>query len=343
MDKVIRRCPYRSSRIAEVIMALDPQARAVLDQMAALGGPQINELSPGEARQQAIPMAAMQGAAEPVATIEDRKLPGPAGAIPVRLYTPAGSGPQPVFVYLHGGGWVIGSLDDSDALCRTLCNAAQCIVMSVDYRLAPEHPFPAAVEDSYHAVLWASANAASFGGDASRIAIGGDSAGGNLAAVVAQLARDRGQPALKCQILIYPATDAACDSPSYSQNSEGYFLTKEAMCWFWDHYVGRDVDRSNPLVSPLRAHSFKGLPPALVITAEYDPLRDEGEAYAESLRNAGVPVQLTRYNGMIHGFFTMSAAMDQGRRAIEQAAATLRLLQSRSHHSAVKPFLFPLK
>jgi len=308
----------------EVIMALDPQARAVLDQMAALGGPPISELSPSEARAQAINMAAMQGVPEPVAKTEDRRLPGPAGAIPVRLYIPAGKGPLPIFVYFHGGGWVIGNLEDSDVLCRTLCNAARGIVMSVDYRLAPEHPFPAAVEDSYCAVLWASANAASFGGDASRIAIGGDSAGGNLTAVVAQIARDRGQPALKYQLLIYPVTDAACDTPSYNQNSDGYFLTKEAMRWFWDHYAGSDVDRSNPLVSPLRAHSFEGLPPALVITAEFDPLRDEGEAYAERLRNAGIPVQLTRYNGMIHGFFTMSAVIDQGRRAIEQAAAALR-------------------
>jgi acetyl esterase len=304
-------------------MALDPQARALLDQMAALGGLPINKLSVREARKQSIDMAAMQGAQEPVAIVEDRTLPGPAGTIPVRLYTPAIRGPLPVFVYLHGGGWVLGDIEGSDGFCRTFCNAAQCIVMSVGYRLAPENPFPAAVEDSYHAVLWASENAAGFGGDATRLAVGGDSAGGNLTAVVTLIARDRGQPALKYQLLIYPVTDAACDAPSYSENADGYFLTRDAMQWFWGHYIGKEVHRSNPLVSPLRAISLKGLPPALVITAEYDPLRDEGEAYAERLRAAGVPVQLTRYDGMIHGFFMMGGVLDQGRRALEQAAAAL--------------------
>jgi acetyl esterase len=292
--------------------------------MAALGGPPINRLSVSEARKQSIDMAAMQGVPEPVAIVEDRTAPGPAGEIPVRLYTPAINGPLPVFVYLHGGGWVIGGIESSDGLCRTLCNAARCIVISVDYRLAPEHPFPAAVEDSYHAVLWAWENASSFGGDATRVAVGGDSAGGNLAAVVTLIARDRGQPALKYQLLLYPVADAAYDTPSYSQNAEGYFLTRDAMQWFWNHYIGKEADPGNPLVSPLRALSFKGLPPALVITAEYDPLRDEGEAYAERLRTAGVPVQLTRYDGMIHGFFMMGGILDQGRRALEQAAAALR-------------------
>jgi acetyl esterase len=305
-------------------MSLDPQARAVLDQMAAIGGPPINELSVSDARKQAADMAVMQGAPEVVAKIEDRKLPSPAGDIRARLYTAAGKGPLPVFVYFHGGGWVIGNIETSDVLCRELCNAAECIVTSVDYRLAPEHPFPAAVEDAYHAALWAAANAASFGGDPSRIAIGGDSAGGNLAAVVAQIARDRGQPALKFQLLIYPATDAACDTPSYSENADGYLLTKDAMQWFWNHYMGSDADRSNPRLSPLRASNLVGLPAALVITAELDPLRDEGERYAKRLQAAGVPAQLTRYDGMMHGFFAMAARIDQGRKAVQQAAAALR-------------------
>jgi acetyl esterase len=305
-------------------MALDPQARAILDRMAALVGLPISELSVSEVRKQSIDMAAMQGTPEPVAKTEDRNLPGPAGAIPVRLYYPACEGPLPVFVYFHGGGWVIGDIESSDGLCRVMCNAARCIVVSVDYRLAPEHPFPAAVEDSYCAALWVSENAAGFGGDPSRIAVGGDSAGGNLAAVIAQIARDRGKPALKYQLLVYPVTDAACNTPSYSQNAEGYFLTKATMYWFWSHYVGRDADRSDPLASPLQARDFSGLPPALVITAEFDPLRDEGESYAERLRNAGVPVRLTRYDGMIHGFFTMGEMIDQGKRAIEQASEALR-------------------
>ncbi len=314
----------KSTKYWEVHMALDPQARAVLDQMAALGGPALHELSVSEARSQSVDMAAMHGSPESVANIEDLELTGPAGAIPVRLYSPGGDAPLPVFVYFHGGGWVIGDIASSDGLCRTLCNAAHCIVISVDYRLAPEHPFPAAVDDSYAAVLWAWENASSFGGDAARIAVGGDSAGGNLAAVIAQLARDRGRPALKYQLLIYPVTDAACNSLSYSQNAEGYFLTKDAMRWFWTHYIGNNIDPGNPMASPLHAHSFLGLPPALVITAEFDPLRDEGEAYAERLKQAGVPVQLTRYAGMIHGFFAMGGLIDQGKQAVSQAAAALR-------------------
>jgi acetyl esterase len=305
-------------------MALDPQVRTLLDQMGALDSPPIHKLSASEARKQSMDMAAMQGVPEPVAIIEDRTIPGPASPIPLRIYTPAMDGPLPIFIYLHGGGWVIGNIESSDGLCRALCNASRCIVISVDYRLAPENPFPAAVEDSYHAVLWVSKNALSFGGDESRIAVGGDSAGGNLAAVVTQIARDRGRPALKYQLLIYPVTDAACDTPSYSQNSEGYFLTKDAMRWFWGHYLGRDGNPGDPKASPLRAHSFKDLPPAMVITAEYDPLRDEGESYANRLRDAGVPVQLIRYEGVIHGFFTMGAILDQGRNALEQAAAALR-------------------
>ncbi len=305
-------------------MALDPQARAVLDQMAEAGGPPINELSVKEARQASVALAAMQGPPEPVGSVEDRTLVGPGGGIPVRIYVPCGKGPFPVLLYLHGGGWVIGDIESSDGLCRTLTNAAGCIVVSVEYRLAPEHPFPAAADDAYHATLWTATNASSFGGDPSRIAVCGDSAGGNLAAVVAQIARDRGKPAICFQLLIYPVTDGACASPSYKENAEGYFLTKDAMQWFWNHYVRNDADRNHPYASPLRARNLAGLPAALVITAEFDPLRDEGERYAEGLRAAGTPVQLTRYDGMIHGFFAMSAIIDQGRTAIQQSAAALR-------------------
>lgn len=305
-------------------MPLDPQAGAVLDQIAAAGAPPINELTVEEARQSHAAVAALQGEPEEVAKVEDRVLPGPDGDILVRIYTPAGREPLPVMVFFHGGGWVIGDIASTDVLCRALTNAARCIVVSVDYRLAPEHPFPAAVEDAYHATLWVAANAAGFGGDPSCIAVGGDSAGGNLAAVVAQIARDRGTPALKFQLLVYPATDAACDTPSYSENADGYLLTKDAMRWFWNHYLRSDADRDNPCASPLRASNFAGLPAALVITAEFDPLRDEGERYAERLRNAGVPVELTRYKGMIHGFFAMGALLDQGRKALQQAAAALR-------------------
>ncbi len=305
-------------------MALDPQARAVLDQMAQAGDKSIHELSVKEARQTAAAMASMQGPSEPVAGVEDRTLAAPGGDIPVRIYKPFGAEPLPVLMYFHGGGWVIGDIESSDGLCRTLANAAGCIVVSVDYRLAPEHPFPAAAEDAYHATLWIAANASDFGGDPLRIAVCGDSAGGNLATVVAQIARDRGTPAIKFQLLIYPVTDAACDTPSYVENAEGYFLTKDAMQWFWNHYIQNDADRMHPYASPLRASSFAGLPAALVITAEYDPLRDEGERYAERMRAAGTPVELTRYDGMIHGFFTMSALIDQGKEAIRQSAVALR-------------------
>ncbi|MBN1566486.1 MAG: alpha/beta hydrolase [Acidobacteria bacterium] len=305
-------------------MSLDPQARALLDQMTAMGAPPINELQVNEARQSLAAMSGMQGVPEAVAGMEDRTLPSGEGGIPVRIYTPAGSGQRPILVYFHGGGWVVGSVRDSDILCRALANASGCIVVSVDYRLAPEHPFPAAVDDAYQATVWAAENAAGFGGDGSRIAVAGDSAGGNLAAVVAQIARDRNKPALKFQLLIYPVTDAACDTPSYSENGDGYMLTRDAMQWFWGHYIRNDSDRINPLASPLRASSLSGLPAALVITAEYDPLRDEGELYANRMRAAGVPVELKRYDGMIHGFFTMGAMIDQGRLALQHAAAALR-------------------
>jgi acetyl esterase len=305
-------------------MALDPQARAVLDQMAEAGGPPLNELSVNEARQGAVAMAAMQGPAEPVAGIEDRKLSGPGGNLPIRIYAPFGKGPFPVLLYFHGGGWVIGDIESSDGLCRSLANAVGCIVVSVDYRLAPEHPFPAAADDAYYATLWTARNASGFGGDPSRIAVCGDSAGGNLAAVVAQMARDRGEPSIQFQLLIYPVTDGACDTPSYNENAEGYFLTRDAMQWFWRHYVQNDADHSHPYASPLRASSLADLPAALVMTAEFDPLRDEGERYAERMRVAGTPVQLTRYDGMIHGFFTMGGIIDQGKTAIRQSAAALR-------------------
>jgi acetyl esterase len=266
----------------------------------------------------------MQGPPERVASVEDRTLLGPGGGLPVRIYVPFGMGPFPVLVYFHGGGWVVGDLESSDGLCRILANTSGFIVVSVDYRLAPEHPFPAAADDAYYATRWVSINASSFAGDPSRIAICGDSAGGNLAAVVAQIARDCGKPAIQFQLLIYPVIDAACDTPSYSENAEGYFLTRDAMRWFWNHYVRSDADRNHPYASPLRAKSLAGLPSALVITAEFDPLRDEGERYAEGMRAAGTPVQLTRYDGMIHGFFAMGGMIDQGKIAIVKSAKALR-------------------
>ncbi|HVO27892.1 MAG TPA: alpha/beta hydrolase [Candidatus Margulisiibacteriota bacterium] len=305
-------------------MPLDPQVQGLLDVFKSLGRLPLNELSPPDARVAAQALGSLFGPPAAVATVENRTIPGPAGTLPVRIYTPAGSGPFPALVFFHGGGWVIGDLETVDGTCRALANGAGCVVVSVDYRLAPEHKFPAAPEDTYAATKWVAANAASINADPARIAVGGDSAGGNLTAVTAQMARDRGGPRLVFQLLVYPVIDGACDTISYRDNGDGYLLTKDMMQWFWNHYVGEAGDRFNPMASPLRAHSLKGLPPALVQTAEFDPLRDEGEVYAARLSEAGVAVQLTRYNGMIHGFFGMASVIDRAKTAIDEAAAALR-------------------
>lgn len=305
-------------------MPLDPQAQAFLDQVTAMNLPPLHMLSVEGARQAAAALSDMHGAPEPVASVDNLAVAGPAGEIPLRVYTPEREGPHPVLVYLHGGGWVIGDLETHDALCRALTNAAGCLVAAVDYRLAPEHKFPAAAEDAYAATRWVAAHAAEMNGDPRRVAVGGDSAGGNLAAVVALMARDRGGPPLVHQLLVYPVTDSACDTASCRENAEGYFLTLDMMRWFWRHYLNSDSDGENPYAAPLRARDLRGLPPALVLTAEFDPLRDEGEAYAARLRDAGVPVQLKRYDGMIHGFFGMSGLLDRAREAIQDAAAGLQ-------------------
>jgi len=305
-------------------MPLDPQAKAVLDQFASMGGPQIHEMSVAQARELILGMVALGGEPESIVRIENRTVPGPAGQIPVRIYTPVGTAPFPVLVYFHGGGWVIGNLDTHDGICRSLANRVGCLVVSVDYRLAPEHTFPAAPEDCYAATRWLAEHAGSLGGDKGRIAVGGDSAGGNLAAVVALMARDRGGPKLAFQLLVYPATDTDFETRSYRENSEGYFLTRADMVWFWNHYAPRDEDRRNPYAAPLRAASLRGLPPALVITAEFDPLCDDGNAYAARLREDGVPVRLSQQDGLIHGFFQMGAVIDRGRASVDEGSRALK-------------------
>jgi acetyl esterase len=244
--------------------------------------------------------------------------------LPVRIYTPNGSGLFPVLVWFHGGGWVVGDLDTADATSRNLTVAANCVVVSVDYRLAPETKFPGPAEDCYAATQWVEQNAASINVDPGRIAVGGDSAGGNLAAAVSLMARDRGVSLPVFQLLVYPVTDRNFESKSYVSNAEGYQLTRDGMAWYWDHYLKNDADASNPYAAPLQAPELSGLPPALVITAEYDPLRDEGEAYAHRLEAAGVPTVYTRYDGMIHGFFGMAAAIDKGKQAVDQASSALQ-------------------
>jgi acetyl esterase len=290
--------------------------------MAALGAPPLHTLSVEDAR-----AAMLMPIGEPrtIGCVEDREIAGPAGKIPIRIYRPEGKGPFPVLVFFHGGGWVLGNIESHDTVCRELTHAADCITVSVDYRLAPEHKYPAAPEDCYAATRWAVENASSFNGDSTRVAIGGDSAGGNLTAVVALMARDRGGPKLAYQLLIYPVTDHYTrNKPSYEENGEGYFLTKDAMVWFWDYYVSSEDEAKQPYVSPLLAQELNGLPPAMVITAEYDPLRDEGELYAARLREAGVPVTLKRYEGMIHGFVSMHEVLDGGKQALVDSAAGLR-------------------
>ncbi len=244
--------------------------------------------------------------------------------MPVRVYTPQGEGPFPGLVYFHGGGFVLCNLDTHDGICRSLANAAGCVVVSIDYRLAPEHPYPAAPEDCYAATQWVAKNGAELDIDVSRLAIGGDSAGGNLTAVTALMARDRGGPTLRFQLLVYPVTDCAFDTASYRENAEGYFLTIGMMRWFWQKYLTDPAQARDGYASPLRAADLANLPPGLCITAGYDPLRDEGEAYAERLRKAGIDIRTSRYAGMFHGFFGMGGQIDKAREAIAEAAAALR-------------------
>ena len=302
-------------------MALDPQARGFLDRLAELGAPAFGE-QPAEVSRKAMEDGAAQlfGPFEPV-PFEDRSLPGPAGSIPVRVYRP-GSEPAPTLLYFHGGGWVLGSIVTAHGVCATLARRSGCVVVSVDYRLAPEHPYPAALEDAWAATLWAAEHAEEIGGRPGALAVGGDSAGGNLSAVVALRARDRDLP-LALQLLVYPVCDADLETGSYRAYAEGYWLTKAGMAWFWDQYLP-EGDRFQPEASPLRAADLAGVPSALVITAEFDPLRDEGEAYARRLAEAGVPVTLSRYDGQIHGFFRLPAMIDRAWDALDEAAAGLR-------------------
>ncbi len=304
-------------------MPLDPALKAVLDQLAANPGPKLHEVSPEEARQF---FDAMQMPQEEVSlpSVSDRAIPGPGGEIPIRVYRPEGAGTLPVLVFFHGGGWVIGSLDTHDPSCRTLARDAGCVVVSVDYRLAPEHRYPSAADDCYAAACWVAEHAGELGVDPARLAVGGDSAGGNLAAAVTLMARDRGAPAIAYQLLVYPVTDADFDRPSYLENAEGYLLERASMQWFWGHYVPDAATRNEAYAAPLRADNLAGLPPARVLTAEFDPLRDEGEAYALRLREAGVPTEQVRYDGLIHGFLAMGGISEASKRAVAEAAGALR-------------------
>lgn len=303
-------------------MPLDPQAKQVMEQLAALGFPPPHTVSPEQARSNA--RARPRAAGPEVAKVEQRTIPGPGADIAVRIYTPAGPGPFPILAWFHGGGWVIGDLDSADPTARHLAVGASCVVVSVDYRLAPEIKFPGAADDCYAATQWAVQHAAQLNGDSGRIAVGGDSAGGNLAAAVALMARDRGGPSLAFQLLVYPVTHCNYTTNSYQSFAEGYMLTRASMQWYWDHYLNDAADAHNPYAAPLLASDLSGLPPALVLTAECDPLCDEGAAYAQRLKEAGVPTTYSCYDGMIHGFFGMPAVLDKGKLAVAEASAALQ-------------------
>jgi acetyl esterase len=307
----------------EVGVPLDPQAQALIASLVGLKP--VEQMTVQEMREGMEERARLTGGEpQPVDQVLSNEVPGPAGPIPVRIYVPAGSGPKPALVYFHGGGWARGSLQTHDILCRALANGGACIVVSVDYRMAPEHTFPAAIEDSLAATRWVAEHAEQIGIDPTRLAVGGDSAGGNLAAAVALVLRDEGRPALVHQLLIYPVTDYNFETRSYLDNAEGYNLTREAMRFYWRLYLRDESDADDQRASPLRARHFANLPSAFVITAEYDPLRDEGHAYADRLRAGGTPTVYREYAGMIHGFVTSAGVLDQGKQAIRDASAALR-------------------
>lgn len=302
-------------------MPLHPQAQLLCDLVNAMGGAPASDETLEEARNGlALLHSAGSGEPEAIYAVGDLDADG----VPVRVYRPSPDDGRPVVVYLHGGGWTLGSVEVYDPVTRALANAAQAIVVSVDYRLAPEHPFPAPLDDCMTALRWIAKNAATFEGDASRLAIAGDSAGGNLAAVCALLARDEGGPDLALQALVYPVTDSDLTTGSYRENGRGYLLEEAEMQWFFDCYTRGGTDRADWRISPLRAPDVAGVAPALVITAEFDPLRDEGEAYARRLADAGVPVELERYDGMIHAFFALLGSLDDGRAALDRTATALR-------------------
>lgn len=307
-------------------MPLDPPLGPFLELIAAQ--PHLADGTPDEAREAFRGLARLRDPATvaEVAGSEDLVLPGPAGEIPARLYRPETGAALPTVVFLHGGGWTVGDLDVYDACCRRLATESRAAVLSVDYRLAPEHPFPAAVEDTLAAVRWADEHRAELGGGEG-LAVAGDSAGGNLSAVAAQVCRDEDRP-LAGQLLIYPATDLAGDYPSRAENGEGYFLDLRTMTWFTRNYAPRGTDVTDPRLSP-RHGDLAGLAPAIVLVAEFDPLRDEGAAYADALEEAGVPTTLRRYDGLIHGFFDMDAFSPAAEKAVLDACGLLRDLLHR--------------
>jgi acetyl esterase len=302
---------------------LHPQAEALRRERVAAGFRPVHELSVAEARA-AESLEVASGPAEPVAETVELAVPGAGGEIPVRLYLPSAARPLPVLLYFFGGGWVLGSRDAVDPVCRRLANATPCAVASVEYRLAPEHPFPAGLEDCYAATRRMAEQAAELDLDPGRIAVGGASAGGNLAAAVAQLARERDGPRLAFQLLVYPPLDYRAETGSMREAADPFLFGARDVAWCWSQYLAEFADGESPLASPLRAHDLHGLPPTLVITAEHDPVRDEGELYAARLVEAGVPAEVVRFDGLVHGFFSRPDRFDAAAAAQARAASSLR-------------------
>lgn len=306
-------------------MPVDPQAQLLLDGIK--GAPPLHTIPIELLRQGEAASTALLGPGEPVGRVEDREIDGPAGPVPVRIYWPEGDGPFPVVVIIHGGGWIVGSINAFDNYSRAVTNRAGCLSISVGYRLAPENKFPVPLEDCYAVTAWAAEHGAELGGDPARLVILGDSAGGNLAAGLALLARDRGGPKISYQVLVNPALeypDPGSQSVQELGRDNTYGISSEGLRYSLDLYLSSAADRQNPYFSPLRSDNLAGLPPALVLTAEYDLLRDEGEAYAARLREAGVPVEAKRYEGVLHGWVVMSSVMDKGKQALDQIGAALR-------------------
>lgn len=307
-------------------MPLDPQIATLLDQLAEAGGKPVGEATVAEVRAAGWDWIAIAGPGEAVARVEDRFIPGPTADLAIRIYTPAGTGPFPGIVAFHGSGWVVNNLDMADAPHRELANRSGCVVVAVNYQKAPEHQFPVPLDDCTAAAAWVVANAATLDIDPDRVGLCGDSAGGNLAIGVSLRARNAGGPRFAFQVLIYPATDYRNALPSMVENAEGYLLTATAVNWFWDQYLTGPEDGANPLASPLRHPDLTRLPPAVVVTAEYDPVRDQGEAYADRLAAAGVPVIQRRYDGATHAFFWMGGHVDASHGLIADLGRDVRAM-----------------
>lgn len=303
---------------------LDPQAQALLDAAVASGLPPVFTVSVSEARDRMRAGFITDAPLESVQHVADLLIPAPQGGLMTRLYRPS-EGILPLIVFFHGGGWTLNDLDTHDRVCRRLANSTGAVVLSVDYRRSPEFPYPAPIDDSYLATVWASANSDELQIDPQQVCVAGDSSGGTVATVVALLARDRGLPTLKYQVLLYPVTDApSTDSPSYREREAGYSLGRAFMEWFWEQYTTPDLHLDDPYLCPLRAQDLSDLPPALVVTAEFDPLRDEGRRYAERLREAGVEVEYRNVENQMHGFIMQTAVIDRASEEFDRVAGSIR-------------------